>query len=70
MTGIDPRLFVLALLFLVGFNRCRLLWMITAFTAAHSITLALSALVWLTLLAAGRGADRAVDRARRGGSAA
>jgi hypothetical protein len=37
-----------ALLFLVGFNR-RLVWTITAFTAAHSITLALSALDLLTL---------------------
>jgi len=46
--GIDHLLFVLALLFLVGFNR-RLLWTITAFTVAHSLTLALSALGWLTL---------------------
>lgn len=46
--GIDHLLFVTALLFLVGFNR-RLVWTITAFTAAHSITLALSALGWLTL---------------------
>jgi hydrogenase/urease accessory protein HupE len=46
--GIDHLMFVLALLFLVGFNR-RLLWTITAFTAAHSLTLALSALGWLTL---------------------
>ncbi|EFK95758.1 conserved hypothetical protein, membrane [sediment metagenome] len=46
--GIDHLLFVLALLFLVGFNR-RLVWTITAFTVAHSVTLALSALGWLTL---------------------
>jgi hydrogenase/urease accessory protein HupE len=46
--GIDHLLFVIGLLFLVGFNR-RLLWTITAFTAAHSITLALSTLGWLTL---------------------
>lgn len=46
--GIDHLLFVLGLLFLVGFNR-RLVWTITAFTAAHSITLALSALEILTL---------------------
>ena len=39
---------VLGLLFLVGFQR-RLLWTITAFTAAHSLTLGLSALGWLTL---------------------
>lgn len=46
--GIDHLLFVLALLFLVGFNR-KLVWTITAFTVAHSLTLALSALGWLTL---------------------
>jgi hydrogenase/urease accessory protein HupE len=46
--GIDHLLFVLALLFLVGFNR-RLVWTITAFTVAHSVTLALSALGLLTL---------------------
>jgi hydrogenase/urease accessory protein HupE len=48
LSGIDHLLFVLALLFLVGFQR-RLLWTITAFTVAHSLTLALSALGWLTL---------------------
>jgi len=46
--GFDHLLFVLGLLFLVGFNR-RLVWTITAFTAAHSITLVLSALGLLTL---------------------
>jgi len=46
--GIDHLLFVIALLFLVGFQR-RLLWTITAFTAAHSLTLAASALGWLVL---------------------
>jgi hydrogenase/urease accessory protein HupE len=46
--GFDHLLFVLALLFLVGFNR-RLLLTITAFTVAHSFTLALSALGLLTL---------------------
>jgi hypothetical protein len=39
---------VIGLLFLVGFNR-RLVGTITAFTAAHSLTLALSALGWLSL---------------------
>src|SRR5262249_35670840 len=39
---------VLALLFLVGFNR-NLLWTITAFTLAHSLTLALSALNLIAL---------------------
>jgi hypothetical protein len=46
--GIDHLLFVLALLLLVGFNR-RLVWTITAFTVARSVTLALSALGWPTL---------------------
>jgi hydrogenase/urease accessory protein HupE len=46
--GFDHLLFVLALLFLVGFNR-QLFLTITAFTLAHSLTLALSALGLLTL---------------------
>jgi hydrogenase/urease accessory protein HupE len=46
--GFDHLLFVLSLLFLVSFNR-RLLLTITAFTLAHSLTLGLSALGWLTL---------------------
>lgn len=48
LQGVDHLLFVIGLLFLVGFNR-RLLWTITAFTAAHSLTLILSALGWLVL---------------------
>ena len=48
LSGYDHLLFVLALLFLVGFNK-RLLLTITAFTLAHSLTLALSALGLLTL---------------------
>jgi hypothetical protein len=48
LTGFDHLMFVLALLFLVGFNR-QLLFTITAFTLAHSLTLALSALGLLTL---------------------
>lgn len=48
LTGFDHLLFVLGLLFLVGFRR-QLLWTITAFTAAHSLTLASAALGWLTL---------------------
>ena len=48
LTGTDHLLFVVGLLFLVGFNR-RLVATITAFTLAHSLTLALSALGWLTL---------------------
>ena len=48
LTGFDHLAFVVSLLFLVGFNR-RLLWTITAFTAAHSITLASSALGLLVL---------------------
>jgi hydrogenase/urease accessory protein HupE len=48
LSGIDHLLFVLGLLFLVGFNR-RLVLTISAFTVAHSFTLALSALGWLVL---------------------
>jgi hydrogenase/urease accessory protein HupE len=48
LTGFDHLMFVLALLFLVGFNR-RLVLTISAFTLAHSLTLALSALGLLTL---------------------
>ncbi|PZP29403.1 MAG: hypothetical protein DI603_17205 [Roseateles depolymerans] len=48
LSGIDHLMFVIGLLFLVGFER-RLIWTITAFTAAHSLTLASSALGWLTL---------------------
>lgn len=46
--GVDHLLFVAGLLFLVGFER-RLVWTITAFTVAHSITLAFSVFGWLTL---------------------
>ncbi|MES2228741.1 MAG: HupE/UreJ family protein [Pseudomonadota bacterium] len=48
LTGFDHLMFVIGLLFLVGFNR-RLVLTITAFTAAHSLTLASSALGLLTL---------------------
>ena len=48
LTGFDHLLFVFALLFLVGFNR-RLVLALTAFTLAHSLTLALAALGWLVL---------------------
>jgi len=48
LTGIDHLLFVIGLLLLVGFTR-RLVLTITAFTLAHSLTLASSALGWLTL---------------------
>ncbi len=46
--GFDHLLFVFSLLFLVGFNK-RLIYALTAFTAAHSLTLALAALGWLVL---------------------
>lgn len=49
--GLDHLAFVFGLLFLVGFRR-RLAWTVTAFTAAHSLTLASSALGWLTLRSA------------------
>jgi hypothetical protein len=48
LTGYDHLMFVLGLLFLVGFNR-RMVGTITAFTLAHSLTLALAALNILTL---------------------
>ncbi|MEI7783941.1 MAG: HupE/UreJ family protein [Betaproteobacteria bacterium] len=51
LTGWDHLLFVISLLLLVGINR-RLVGTITAFTVAHSLTLAGSALGWLTLRAA------------------
>ncbi|MFC4309294.1 HupE/UreJ family protein [Steroidobacter flavus] len=48
LSGFDHLLFVLSLLFLVGFNK-RLVFTISAFTLAHSLTLALSSLGLLTL---------------------
>jgi hydrogenase/urease accessory protein HupE len=48
LSGFDHLAFVLSLLFLVGFKR-QLLMTITAFTLAHSLTLALSSLGWLSL---------------------
>lgn len=48
LSGIDHLLFVIGLLFLVGLNR-RLIGTISAFTLAHSFTLAASALGWFTL---------------------
>ena len=51
LSGTDHLLFVIGLLLLVGFRR-RLVWTITAFTVAHSLTLASAALGWLTLRSA------------------
>ena len=51
LSGVDHLLFVIGLLFLVGFRR-KLVWTITAFTVAHSLTLASAALGWLTLRSA------------------
>jgi hydrogenase/urease accessory protein HupE len=48
LSGIDHLLFVISLLFLVGFRR-QLLTTVTSFTVAHSITLAASAWGALTL---------------------
>jgi len=48
LSGVDHLLFVAGLLFLVGFRR-RLIGTISAFTLAHSLTLACSAFGWLTL---------------------
>ncbi len=46
--GIDHLLFVFALLLLIPDAR-RLVWAVTAFTVAHSITLGVSAMGWLVL---------------------
>jgi hypothetical protein len=51
LSGIDHLMFVASLLFLVGFRR-KLIWTISAFTLAHSLTLASAALGWLTLRSA------------------
>jgi hypothetical protein len=51
LSGIDHLAFVLGLLFLVGFRR-RLIGTITAFTVAHSLTLAASVLGWIRLRSA------------------
>lgn len=48
LVGIDHVLFVLGLVLLVGWRR-RLLWAITGFTLAHSLTLAASTLGWAAL---------------------
>ena len=48
LSGTDHLLFVAGLLFLVGFRR-QLIGTITAFTLAHSLTLASSAFGWITL---------------------
>lgn len=48
LEGIDHLLFVLALLLLIS-DRRRLFWAVTAFTLAHSITLALATMGWLRL---------------------
>jgi hydrogenase/urease accessory protein HupE len=48
LSGVDHLLFVVGLLFLVGFRR-RLIGTISAFTLAHSLTLACSALGWMPL---------------------
>jgi hypothetical protein len=51
LSGFDHLFFVVSLLFLVGFRR-RLIGTITAFTVAHSITLACSVFGWITLRSA------------------
>jgi hydrogenase/urease accessory protein HupE len=48
LSGVDHLLFVIGLLFLVGFRR-RLIGTISAFTLAHSLTLACSVLGWIAL---------------------
>lgn len=51
LAGLDHLLFVVGLLFLVGFRR-QLVWTISAFTLAHSLSLGLSALGWIHLRSA------------------
>jgi len=51
LSGYDHLVFVIGLLFLVGFRR-QLVWTISAFTLAHSLTLASAALGWITLRSA------------------
>ncbi len=48
LEGVDHLLFVFALLLLIR-DRWRLLWAVTAFTAAHSITLVAASLGWLSV---------------------
>jgi hydrogenase/urease accessory protein HupE len=48
LSGVDHLLFVVGLLFLVGFRR-RLISTISAFTLSHSLTLACSVFGWITL---------------------
>jgi hydrogenase/urease accessory protein HupE len=48
LSGVDHLLFVVGLLFLVGFRR-RLVTTISAFTLAHSLTLACSVFGWIAL---------------------
>ena len=48
LEGVDHLLFVFALILLIR-DRGRLLWAITAFTVAHSITLAAASLGWLSV---------------------
>ncbi|MFK7880935.1 HupE/UreJ family protein [Roseobacter sp.] len=48
LEGVDHLLFVLALVLLIR-DRMRMLWAITAFTVAHSITLAAASFGWLNL---------------------
>jgi hypothetical protein len=51
LSGIDHLAFVISLLFLVGFRR-RLIGTISAFTLAHSLTLACSVFGWISLRSA------------------
>lgn len=48
LEGVDHLLFVFALLLLVGWGR-RLFWAVTAFTVAHSLTLAAAVMGWLNV---------------------
>jgi len=48
LMGLDHQAFVISLLFLISFNR-RLLWTISAFTCAHSLTLISSTMGWISM---------------------
>lgn len=51
LTGLDHVSFVISLLLLVGYQR-RLIWTISAFTLAHSLTFVSSSMGWLVLRSA------------------
>ena len=72
LQGIDHLLFVFVLVLLIRDWR-RLLGAVTAFTVAHSLSLAAASLGWIIIpISAGRGGDRPFHRlpCRRGAASA